>query len=366
MTSGILLMSDASLYGGHEQVCVDFAKYAQDFCDVQFAISSKNTELSREIRRSLNISPLEMNIKYRRFGSYLGSFFLDHRFAAHNAIRRYPNHTVILMQGRIETSVPFMVQLSSEGRIFHSIIPFAHALADIKGPGIMRSWEDIHRQTLYRLPSSYIVPSSTAERQLRAQRVSSKIQILPNLAYQPSPSRNNRRTIVRCIGRIEFRQKQQDLIVRLIAKNPSLFRGIEFQFAGQGPDSENLTEMIRRSNLGNICRYIGSLPRESLLDDTSAVIMPSKFEGVPLVMLEALSAGVPFIGSDIDIFSEYLPGFSICRFETPEDLLSVIEDSISASRSSEWQDVRDKVRYLHGEATFSTKVSEILTSLLGV
>jgi glycosyltransferase involved in cell wall biosynthesis len=54
--------------------------------------------------------------------------------------------------------------------------------------------------------------------------------------------------------------------------------------------------------------------------------MPSRWEGVPLVMLEAMTRGLPILASDIDVFRDYLPDANRIDFATadmPEALTRV-------------------------------------------
>ena len=54
---------------------------------------------------------------------------------------------------------------------------------------------------------------------------------------------------------------------------------------------------------------------DELMAAADVVLMPSRFEGVPLSMLEAMSLGVPVLGSNIDVFREYLPPDNVIDFE---------------------------------------------------
>ena len=54
----------------------------------------------------------------------------------------------------------------------------------------------------------------------------------------------------------------------------------------------------------------------ALISAADVLVMPSLFEGVPLSMLEAMVLGTPVLGSDIDVFREYLPSENVIDFQS--------------------------------------------------
>jgi glycosyltransferase involved in cell wall biosynthesis len=102
---------------------------------------------------------------------------------------------------------------------------------------------------------------------------------------------------VAIIGRIDLKQKGQLRVLHAVEQCADPL-GVRFVFMGSGPDKEALDAAIARSPKNDA---FASLPWRgdvaSLLHGFDAVLMPSYFEGVPLVMLEALLRGVPFLAA---------------------------------------------------------------------
>ena len=75
---------------------------------------------------------------------------------------------------------------------------------------------------------------------------------------------------------------------------------LEVEIIGDGPEREHLKEMAR--GVAGSVSFRGSLaPREvaDALATADALVLPSASEGRPVVVLEAMAAGVPVIATDI-------------------------------------------------------------------
>ena len=143
----------------------------------------------------------------------------------------------------------------------------------------------------------------------------------------PSQARNELKlpedkVLLGVIGRVEFRQKQQDLLIAAVASEPELAKRCHLVFAGDGPDAARLKEMLQSKGVaGTVLAWCDPAPLYRALD---AVIIPSRYEGLPLVMLEALATGTMVMGSDRDGMKDVLPPSS--RFAA--DSVSAMADCI--------------------------------------
>ncbi len=113
------------------------------------------------------------------------------------------------------------------------------------------------------------------------------------------------KVLIGMVGRIEFRQKQQHLLVEAVAADPRLASSCHLVFAGEGPDSAALVEILRKSSVsGTVLPWSDPADLYRAMD---VMVIPSRYEGLPLVMLEALSSGTPVLGSDRDGMRDLLP-----------------------------------------------------------
>jgi glycosyltransferase involved in cell wall biosynthesis len=73
-------------------------------------------------------------------------------------------------------------------------------------------------------------------------------------------------------------------------------RGVPFEcsIAGEGPERRNLEALVRQCGLEERVRLLGHVPRElmdSYYDRADVVVLTSRSEGIPLVLMEAMARG---------------------------------------------------------------------------
>jgi glycosyltransferase involved in cell wall biosynthesis len=79
------------------------------------------------------------------------------------------------------------------------------------------------------------------------------------------------------------------------------FPEAQLQIIGEGPERYNLESMIREKNLQKRVQLLGNLSRRALfaaLEYADLFVLNSTYEGLPHIVLEALSARVPVIATN--------------------------------------------------------------------
>lgn len=102
------------------------------------------------------------------------------------------------------------------------------------------------------------------------------------------------------IGRIDSYHKGLDILISAIAKKSELLRQNRCFFDLYGPHSnkvaESINEMIRRAGVTDIVKLhdgVSGNEKISILLESDIFVQASRFEGMPLGILEALSYGLP-------------------------------------------------------------------------
>lgn len=116
--------------------------------------------------------------------------------------------------------------------------------------------------------------------------------------FYPIVNRNNDRITVTMVGRL-WEQKDPMTFVRA-AHQLSNFDNVRFIIAGGGDLFDQVSEFILNNDLSDkieLMDWCSSIP--SLLRESDIFVLPSKWEGMPLAILEAMSSGLPCVVSNI-------------------------------------------------------------------
>jgi glycosyltransferase involved in cell wall biosynthesis len=99
-----------------------------------------------------------------------------------------------------------------------------------------------------------------------------------------------------CIGRLYPMEKGQDLLLRVLAREQWRKRPLSVTFYGSGDQRAGLEGMARHLGLTSVT--FGGFVRDvaAIWDDHHGLILPSRCEGLPLVLVEAMLSGrVPIV-----------------------------------------------------------------------
>lgn len=116
-----------------------------------------------------------------------------------------------------------------------------------------------------------------------------------------------------CVGRLFLLDKGQDVLIRILSGEKWKGRPVTISFIGKGDDELALKEMAKLLNVNNV-EFLGQIQDiENMWKDYHALILPSRSEGLPLSMVEAMSAGRPVIisnaGGNTELVEEGVSGF---------------------------------------------------------
>jgi glycosyltransferase involved in cell wall biosynthesis len=111
--------------------------------------------------------------------------------------------------------------------------------------------------------------------------------------------------LVGTVGQHDTDQKNHDFLVDLLPLMPDVHLAI----VGDGQRHGHLMERIAALGVADRAHLLGSIPKKSIegfLDSLDVFLLPSRFEGFSLALLEAMQSELPTIGNDITMIREAL------------------------------------------------------------
>ena len=101
-----------------------------------------------------------------------------------------------------------------------------------------------------------------------------------------------------CIGRLYPPEKGQDLLIRVLARDKWRGRRLSLAFYGDGPQRQALESMAAFHGLTNVTFRGFTADVASIWSEHHALLLGSRCEGLPLVVVEAMLSGrVPIVTS---------------------------------------------------------------------
>ncbi len=226
-----------------------------------------------------------------------------------------------------------------------------HAWSDLAASGAVaraaRLWESFAQRW-----TDATIVSSEYELQHGRELGAKNSVLVPNgvdvVRFEPSAREAARhelgiseeRTVVLCVGRLA-EQKGQDLL--LDAWRTLNEPGAELHIVGDGPKAEAVQALARETE-GVVVHAQASDPR-LWYAAADLVVLPSRWEGASLVLLEAMASGRSVVGFDVGGLATTLdnPSAAVRPLDVP-GLKSAIQQRIRNSRLRGAEEVRNRAR----------------------
>ncbi len=336
----VLVYSDAPQFGGHEAMTLEVARCLCQHEDVavSFLFYEGNTrfanELAKAANRATNLTPIPVPFKAQSLQAFRSLLSVGKVRALRRLLAEINPQVVLISQGRIEAGSLGLLAAKRAGFPTISYIPMAHRVS-VSGIPIavhLREWVNGY---FYRLPNKFITISASARDMLLAHGATEAIEIVPNCIEFRAPLDSDRSSFrttyeirstdyaVGIVGRFDFRQKAQDFALHAISKFRDRLSGYKFMLVGEGRDEHRIREMIARLDLSSLVQLIPWSDNPGrVYAGLDMLLIPSKFEGVPLVMLEGMFHRLPIAATNADGMAELLPQNWLFPFGNHEALIS--------------------------------------------
>jgi glycosyltransferase involved in cell wall biosynthesis len=149
------------------------------------------------------------------------------------------------------------------------------------------------------------------------------------IAPAPRPARAGRPLRLVTVARLSPEKGIDDLLaaMELLARDG---RDVRLVVAGDGPDAGRLRALASHRGVADRVRFAGFVPHGralvALLDEADAFVLPSRSEGLPHSLVEALARGLPAIVSDVGGMPRLLAGGAgvVVAQQRPDELARAV------------------------------------------
>ncbi|HHC1586953.1 TPA: glycosyltransferase [Klebsiella pneumoniae] len=332
----------SKIVGGHELMAIELMKELYDMGkDINVAFLSQNIELKERIaKRGIDIDYITISLKQPRFEFLHTLFNFSYLSKVNEAILKinsFSRGNIVIVQGDIELGAGYVKKAYENGIFLYSYIPYAHSAKKMsKALAFLR---DYYYPFLYKKINKYITISEQFRKELLQYNERSEVYVVENkvrsldIIKQKRAANSDYKNIkynIAIIGRVSIKQKGHDILIMALAQlAPEILDKVRLHIVGDGIDLNRVKKLIAVNCNKIDVVYHGwcKEPWEKVYD-VDLIVIPSRFEGVPLVMLESLALEIDILASNIDSMIDYLEPDNL--FNDVDDLRLKIEERILA------------------------------------
>ena len=165
-----------------------------------------------------------------------------------------------------------------------------------------RIW-NVVRRLLYPFATRIVVQTDAVAGWARRVARSKCVCVIPNFVRTlppPVPSVARQTKAILAVGRLG-REKGFDVLLQAFGQSGMAAQGIRLTVLGEGPERQRLESLADELGLAHAVKMLGVVPDpESWMAQTTVFVMPSRYEGFPNALLEAMAMGCPVIAADCD------------------------------------------------------------------
>jgi glycosyltransferase involved in cell wall biosynthesis len=144
-----------------------------------------------------------------------------------------------------------------------------------------------------------------------------------------------------CVARLDPGAKGQDLLFQVLASDPWKVRPVSLSLVGSGPMERNLRRLVTQLELDQKVTFVGHVSDiAQVWAEHHALVLASRFEGLPLAVVEAMLCRRPVIVTDVagntELIENEVSGF-IAAAPTASFVARAMESAWQ--RRSDWQEM---------------------------
>jgi glycosyltransferase involved in cell wall biosynthesis len=364
-----LFVDAARTFGGHEVMLLRWLEeLASQRSVTTFLLARESSPLHREATQHTTVLSLAEQRRPSKLGRIMNEIS-DAIGFARQALAVKPD-VCILAEGCLLTQPLFAFVARLLGLKVLEYVPLVQTSTSM-GFGSGRIRDAFVRQIYGRLLHGWITITREQADDFRAwAKIRGPIFTLPNTVGRAieaaaglggTAERAPARLRIVVLGRIEAHQKGLDVLLDFLTAQPELATRFELTFVGRGPFEPVIA--ARLTSDARLAKWVSMQPWSPTLHalrSHDVLLLTSRYEGVPLVMLEAMALGVPVVAPDLEGTGAFLAAQSLfpkgdmdAAFRCVEQLLDPETRQLIARRN------HAQFERLASGAAFSTAVKAL-------
>ncbi len=369
----IAIYNDSKIFGGHEIMTIKIANtlVAQGWRVLFFYYHA-------EIPRSLDVDveAVQLTIYTKTPLPLLRNLSITEILKVKSVFEKKAIRNIIIAQGDIEMCLKGLITAKLAGLKVISYLPMAYSFYEMNARvSLLR---DGLNRLIYKIPDKFITISQFQKKMLtrftrkKIYVVHNPVEMMNEIEKNHSNTRINEKSgpiRLGVIGRVYFRQKGQDRAIKLV--RDCLDAGLDYELLiiGDGPDMNSLKVQCEHAGLKQKVRLMGWKESSEVLKilekEIDVLLIPSCFEGAPLVFLEAVSAGIPLVIWQAGWLTEYeIQEELIINDMTVEEFKSATSAAMGEAGINMNKRMKKKLMEFHDPVIFHNTVNRTITALL--
>jgi glycosyltransferase involved in cell wall biosynthesis len=359
----LVVLLPSRVFGGHEKMLVEWLRNAQARHRLRVRIYGANNEaLARECESAGLGRPV---VSHPLRAQAWRDFYLTWRL-----LGRVPRHVPVLFApGALQQAPLQWLAAFLRRRRVAGYVPMAYSSQRMRfRGGALRDW--LVAQVIRRVDVWITISTQQRDLLLEQWQVKPPVFVVPNRLSFPdrdalrAPAGRDGVLRVLFAGRFDANQKGLDwLCDRLRARRHEWTGRVRFTFKGQGGFQGELARLSNELGRQHVeVRPWGDVGRA--MAEADVLLLPSRYEGRPLVALEATHYGIPVVGTNDAGISDFVQ--PSCRFDFGDEqamwtALQALRDP--AMRAAALDYSRERLQQSLTAATFRREVDRVVAAL---